>query len=307
MTERTQNIVYAPLKWALHLQAYLPWWMLYIQADIMFFIAFYIIRYRRKIVRKNLKESFPEKSDLEIYGIEYKFYRHFADYFFETIKLLHISDEEMHKRMVFKNIELVDEAFAQGRSTMMYAAHYGNWEWTTSITQWGRFKPGEVIYAQVYRPLKNKWFDKFFLNLRSRYHSVSYRKNSVYRDMLMDLRGGKPMVIGFIADQHPNKNDQGHVIEFLNHPTAMITGAEAIARKLDMRVCYFDVRKVKRGHFVCTIKLICDKPEEMPKGAITDRYAQLLEQRIKEEPCYWLWTHNRWKNKVELHSKDEEK
>ena len=88
------------------------------------------------------------------------------------------------------------------------------------------------------------------------------------------------------------------MIKFLNHPTAMISGSEVIARRLGLSVMYFDVRKLRRGHYECTVVPICDDPASLPQGEITDRYARLLERRIVAEPPYWLWTHNRWKRKV---------
>lgn len=299
MTQRTKhNIVYAPLNGLLHAIAYLPFWMLYGISDICFILVFYIFRYRRHVAQRNIDESFPEKSEKERYRILRKFYRHFTDTFVETIKLRHVSDDEMRRRMIFKNIEAVDESVAAGRSVVMYAAHYCNWEWLTTITMWSQKGPDYIQYGQIYRPLKNKWFNDFFLQLRGRFNSSSYPKNSAFRELLRAKHNGKITVTGFISDQHPNRNDEDDVIRFLNHDTAMITGSEVIAKKLDMDAMYFDVRKVARGHYVCTIHVISRCPQSTKQYEITNTYAQALERAIRENPSEWLWTHNRWKNKV---------
>ncbi len=300
MTPQQQNILYAPLGWFLHLLARMPWRVVYAQADVLYFLVYHVLRYRRKIVRRNLADSFPDKDADEIKRIERESYRQFADYFMETIKLLHVSDDDMRRRMVFHGVEHIDQALDRGRSIMMYAAHYGNWEWVTSVALWSRhFNNSNVTYGQVYQPLENEWFDRFFLNLRARFHTVCYPKRKVYLDMMRHIRRGGQMVVGFISDQHPLHTDEGHVIKFLNHPTAMISGSEVIARRLDLSVMYFDVRKMCRGHYECTVTPICDSPADLPEGEITDRYARLLEHRIKAEPAYWLWTHNRWKRPVQ--------
>ena len=137
--------------------------MLYLHADVIYFIVYFLIGYRKKEVRQNLAECFPDKSDEERKAIEKEFFRHFADYFVETIKLLHISDEAMRKRMVFKNAEIIDKAFDAGQSIVLYAAHYGNWEWVTSVTLWfDSERHRDAVQGQVYHPLENEWFDQFF-------------------------------------------------------------------------------------------------------------------------------------------------
>ena len=123
-----ENILYSPLYLCFKLHAMLPLRVLYILSDILFFPLYYIIRYRRKMVIENMKNSFPEKDDKEILRIERAFYHHFCDYIVETIKLMHISDKEMRKRTQFYGIELLDKATAEGRSCLMYLGHYGNWD-----------------------------------------------------------------------------------------------------------------------------------------------------------------------------------
>ncbi len=302
--------MYAPIGWVLHLLALMPWRVLYLHADVLYFFVYHLIGYRKKVVRRNLAECFPEKSHSELKAIEKEFYRHFTDYFVETIKMLHISDEEMRKHMVFHNAHIIDEAFDNGQSIVLYAAHYGNWEWVTSVTLWFDSKRHkDDVQGQVYQPLENEWFDNFFLKLRQRFNTVCISKNSILREMISREREGCHLGIGFIADQHPLPNDQDHVLDFLHHPTAILTGPEAIGRKLHCRAAYFDMRKLKRGHYECTLVPLSDDIATEPRGSITTRYARLLEQRIKEEPAYWLWTHKRWKRPVtfpEGYNKDNE-
>ncbi len=293
------KILYAPIGWALHLLALMPWRVLYLQADVLYFVVYHLLGYRKSVVRKNLAECFPGRDEGERKAIEKEFYHHFTDYFVETIKLLHISEKDMRCRMVFRNAEIIDQAFDAGQSIVLYAAHYGNWEWVTSVTLWfDSVRHSDAVQGQVYQPLENEWFDRFFLKLRQRFNTVCISKKQILREMILCERNGRHLGIGFIADQHPWTNDEGHVLDFLNHPTAFITGAEAIGRKLKCRAAYFDVRKLRRGHYECTLVPLSDDCSAEPKGTITTRYARLLEQRIIEEPAYWLWTHKRWKRPV---------
>ena len=292
------NLKYAPLSALLHGIAHLPFCILYRISDFLFVLLYYVIRYRKKVVKQNIDECFPEKSEKERNRIIHDFYRHLADTFVETIKLLHVSDEDMKRRIVFHNVEEMDKSIENGRSIVMYASHYCNWEWLSAITMWSRYGTDVMQFGQVYHPLENKWFDQFFLNLRSRFKSHSYPMKRVLRDLLAAKNNNKVSITGFISDQHPHFRDQDDVIMFLNHYTAFITGAEVIAKKLDMDVLYFDVKKIKRGYYDCTIRVISRTPNSTEQYEITNTYARMLEQSILESPAEWLWTHKRWKRKV---------
>ncbi len=291
----TDTLLNAPLR-AL---ALLPLGALYVISDGVALLLRHVVRYRRKVVRKNLAESFPDKSAAELRDIERRFYRNFADYIFETVKLLHITNKEMSRRMVFENIELVDRLLGEGRSIAVYFSHCGNWEWAPSITLHTAFPPDHgAVYGQVYRPLRNRWFDAMMLRIRSRFGSHSYPKKTVLRDLIKEKRTGLPAMVGFMSDQKPSHGDTIHVVSFLNHPTAVITGTETLARRLDMAAIYWDMEKVSRGHYKITNRLISDRLADEPQYSITDRYAAMLEKTIMRDPAVWLWSHKRWKHKV---------
>lgn len=276
--------------------AFLPLTVLYFFADITAFFLRYVIRYRRRVIFRNLRASFPELPDREIRHIAGDFYRNFADYIFETMKLAHISDKEMLRRMEFRNVEVVDRLFSEGKSIIAYFAHTGNWEWVPSITLHSRFADNpKFLFAQVYRPLKNKWFDGEMLSLRSRFGSVSYPKASVLRDLLTLRRDGICSITGFMSDQKPSHGDTVHVVDFLHQPTAVITGTAKVATRMKMAVVYFDMHKISRGHYMLDIRHITDDASEMSVAELTDIYIGMLQETIRRQPAIWLWSHNRWK------------
>lgn len=300
-SEVKNNILYAPLSWLMKGISYLPLRVLYCFSDVIYFLAYRVVGYRRSTVRKNLSESFPEKDEKEIRQIERDFYRHLADYFVETIKLLHISDDEMKRRMTFEGVEHVDRFLSSDKSITAYFSHTGNWEWVPSITLWSSLVIGkDAEFCQVYRPLKNKWFDRFFLSLRSRFGSRSFPKQTVLRDLLYLRRDKMPSITGFMSDQKPSHGDPTHVVMFLNHPTAMITGTETITRRLDMAAVYFDMDKISRGHYRLTIRPMADDVKSLSQFELTECYARLLETTIRRNPAIWLWSHKRWKYPVSI-------
>lgn len=294
MNRTAQNILYFPVYAILRILSLLPLPILHGVARVLYFIAYYIVGYRRKVTRDNMAKAFPEKSEAELLSLEKKFYKYFTDYIVETIKLLHISDAEMRRRMEFVNVELINQYTQQGRSVMLLLGHYGNWEWVTSIKLWCE-KADELVIGQIYSPLHNSWFDRFFLRLRSRFGTVGIPYNSTLRELVRYQRQGIATLIGFISDQSPSWNSIHHYTSFMGRDTAVITGFETIAKKLDMAVVYLDVELIKRGYYKATFRLIEDKPAQCADFDITDRYIVALEKTIHRNPHAWLWTHRRWK------------
>ena len=233
------HLLYAIMK----LHALLPLRVLYLFSDVLYGVVYYVVRYRRKLVRKNLTNSFPHLSQSEIVKIEREFYRNFCDYFFETIKLLHISDEEMKRRMKFERLDLLAEAMSNHRSCAVYLGHYGNWEWVSSI---GLHLPPQLVKAQIYQRISNRSFNEIFNKLRVRFDSLNIVRKKSMREIVRLRNEGKQVLYGFISDQRPPKYYDQYWTSFLNQDTLTLTGTERLAQQAEFAVVYLDIEKVKR-------------------------------------------------------------
>lgn len=280
--------------------AFLPLKCLYLLSDFIYFVLYYIIRYRKRVVDDNLRQCFPDMTAERRRAVSRLFYRNFADYILETIKLFHISDREIKRRMVFENTEAIDRFVAQGRSVAVYFSHCGNWEWAPSITLHSHTDGVRTAFCQVYRPLKNKAFDGLMLRLRSRFGSVSLPKSTVLRRLIALRRDGFVTVTGFMSDQKPSHGDPTLPLLFLGRPTAFITGTEELARRMKMAAVYWDMYKDSRGYYRIVTRVIADDVSETAPGDVTRAYASMLQQTIQRNPSIWLWTHKRWKIPVTL-------
>lgn len=290
------DIGFGMLKGMLKALALLPLSVLYGLSWVIYVLMRYVVRYRVKMVRKNLINSFPDADFKTLRRIEHDFYHNFADYIVETIKLLHISEKEMKQRFHFNNIEIIERHIADGKSVVCYFAHFFNWEWGSSFPLDAPALVAKGIdLNQIYRPLSNKRFDALMLQLRSRFGAKSLAKSLALRTFVRERRDGLLSVTGFMSDQKPSHGDQVHVVEFLNQPTRMITGTEQLARRLGMAVVYWDTRKTSRGHYEVDIIDMCDDASQTAEYQLTDAYARHLEATIRRQPAIWLWTHNRWK------------
>ncbi|MBO5225469.1 MAG: lysophospholipid acyltransferase family protein [Parabacteroides sp.] len=286
------KIQYALIYSWVKIHALLPMRALYVLSDILYVLVYRIIRYRVKVVRKNLTNSFPEKSEAELLKLEREFYHHFADYIVETIKLAHISLEELQRRAYLRNPELVDQLMAEGHTCfILLMGHYGNWEWFSGSTS--RFKDSRIY--QIYRPLSNKAFDQLFIHLRTQFGSYGIKKQDTVREVIQLKKDKTPCVVIFIADQTPSRNNLHYWTTFLNQDSAILTGPERLAKKLNLPVIFLDTKQVKRGYYTVDMKLLTDHPKDTPDNWITEQYARLMEKCILRNPAGWLWTHKRWK------------
>lgn len=276
----------------------LPFRILYGMADIGYALLYYIIRYRRGVVRKNLVTAFPEKSIDDIKTIERKFYHWFCDYFLEAIKLLSISDKELRRRFTIINSEEVEQCFQEGQDVAAILGHYCNWEWLSCV---GMNLPPEREIGLIYHPLRNKTFDYLFRKLRSHEQNGHViPKKDILRYVVTKKREGVRNICGYISDQGPKWTNIHLWLPFLNHEyTPVFTGGERIMRKMNNAVFYVEMSRPKRGYYTATYKLITREPNTLPADEITRRFFCLLEETIRQEPAFYLWSHNRWKRTKE--------
>lgn len=272
----------------------IPFRMHYFLSDYLLYPLIYkIIGYRLKVVRTNLRKSFPEKNDDELLQVERDFYHLFCDYFVETIKMADMTPQVMKRHMSFKGMDRVEEYARQGRSVVVYIAHSPNWEWITSLPIFLQDK--SIVFGQIYHPLANDTFDRLFLTLRAKYGSISIPMRKTLRQIVDMKKQGKKFCIGFVADQTPKWEAIHHWLDFLHQDTPVFTGTEKIARRTDSVVFFMSLRKVERGVYEAEFHEIIDDCSKLPENAITEQYFKLVEEHLHKYPAQWLWTHNRWK------------
>lgn len=272
--------------------SYIPFWMLYAISDIMYYPLYYVIRYRREIVRKNLTESFPEKSPSEIITIEKKFYRFFMDMLLESSKIASISPDEMRKRMKFVNIDKTNKLLDEGKSLAFFMGHFCNWEWMTSVGLWIK---DDVVCAQVYHKLINETFDKIIKQMCERMGNICVEMRQTARFVASMKAENKACMVALIADQSPKRRQIKHYVKFLNHMVPVLVGPEKIANHFGYMPIFVNAKRVKRGYYECEFSLLHNDPTSLPDYKLTDLYFERLEDEIRKHPECYLWTHNRFK------------
>jgi KDO2-lipid IV(A) lauroyltransferase len=288
------KILYS-LVWVLSL---LPFRVLYFFSDILYAIIYYLVGYRKKIVRKNLTHFFPDKSPHEIVKIEKKFYRHFADILVETLKSFSISEAAITKRFTVTHTEIIDELYQQKKSIILMGSHYGNWEWLMGLGK--RFE--HTAYA-TYTKINNSFLDTKIKANRERFDVNLILKQHTARRIKENFISNKLSMYGLLSDQSPQVRRAYYWTHFMGAQVPVFTGAENFAKEFEMAVVYLEITKQKRGHYNCDFQLITDNPEPFKKYEITNLYLKKVEKLIRQKPEHYLWTHDRLKHVGKEHLK----
>jgi len=272
--------------------SYLPFRLLYFISDIFYYFLYYIIRFRRKIVRKNLVLSKIAFNKKDLIIIEKKFYRHLTDVFFEMFKFYSISPDEMKKRFYIENPELFYEFEKKNKSVMFMTSHYGGFEWFLSIT----YHVPQLPFA-VYTPLSNKSLESLIKKFRLRHGSKLISRYEAGAYIKKQLKENKLFLYGMAADQSAQIRSITYWKEFLGIKVPVFTGSERIAKQHNIPVVFGKVVKISRGYYKVVVELISEFPNDYENYKITDIYLEKLEKQIREVPEYYYWTHNRFKHK----------
>ncbi|MCU0446411.1 MAG: lysophospholipid acyltransferase family protein [Microscillaceae bacterium] len=270
--------------------AYLPFWFLYRLADGLFLITYYIIGYRKKVVLKNLRQAFPEKSAFEIRQIARRFYVFFCDMLLETLKMLVMSQQAMSKRVRFNHLDLAEYFAQKNQSFFIVLGHSGSWEWASPGFELQT--PFHVLV--IYKPLANPMMDNLVLKLRTRYGQEATSMKNTVRNILR-LKD-KLTITAFIGDQRPENPRDAYWTDFLGQRTDFMQGTEKLAQKFNRPVVFAAISRPRRGHYVIDFELISENPQATAEGEITEQFVRKLEQQIRQNPELWLWSHNRWKH-----------
>ncbi|MDB2493372.1 lysophospholipid acyltransferase family protein [Flavobacteriaceae bacterium] len=283
-------ILIYPILWFISI---LPFRLLYTLSDFLYILIYNVFRYRKQTVIDNLRLVFPEKSDQEIKIITKKFFHHFCDMILESIKSMNISLESMKARYTFKNLDLIKEFEKQNKSIVLMCAHYGSWEWIFILQTYTTHRG----YG-IYKRLQNKYFDRLIKSIRARYNSYLITTKETFSVLEDAKKNGILSMNGFASDQSPKKEKAHHWNEFMGIKVPVHTGAEMMAKKLDMPVVFFAVERKKRGYYEATFQTLAEKPSDFKDYEITDKFLKLVEAQIHEAPEYYLWTHKRWKHRA---------
>jgi Kdo2-lipid IVA lauroyltransferase/acyltransferase len=295
-----QRFVYFLLYPVMWLTSILPMWWLYFSSTILYLIVYYIVGYRKKVVKDNLRLVFPEKSTAEINSIAKKFFRHLCDIIFETLKNLTIPEKELTKRFQFENLEVLDRLYEKDKSILLMCGHYGSWEWIGILD---RQNPYDGF--AVYKKLDNPYFDNLVRKSRGRFGPTIVSNTKIAPALYRNYKDGHKSMTLILSDQTPKLGAFKQRDSFMGVDVPVFTGTEELAKKLDFSTLYLKVRKVKRGYYSASFVVLAENPKEYEDFQITRFFLDEIEKQIHDAPEYYLWSHKRWKHRNKESSEDQ--
>lgn len=273
--------------------SWLPFKALYHLSDFLNLVLFQLIGYRKKIIHQNLKNSFPDKSDLEIQQIEIQFHEFFCDLIVETIKTLTISPATLLKRVSFEDNGVFERYYKQNQSVVVVMGHLGNWELGGARFSQNAFHQLYIIY----HPMSMKLFDQLVYKMRTRLGNRLYAMNEAFRGMVENK--SELTATAFIADQTPPAKNAYWTI-FLNQDTPIFAGTAKISKKFNYPIIYISIVRPQRGYYTIKTELLIENPDSLTENEISEVHTRRLEKDIIENPSIWFWVHRRWKHKKSI-------
>ena len=265
--------------------------VLYILSNFFFLVIYYLVKYRRKVVLQNISYAFPEKTEKEKKQIAKQFFKHFADLFVESIKSFSISKKEVLKRYKYKNLELINKFVEEGKSIALVGAHQANWEWSFSLPLLF-----DVTVFCAYNKLRNEFFEKVLKDVREKFGGIGIKTHEAVKGILYNYRNNIQGIYILLSDQSPLVEKTFYWTEFFGVKIPVHSGPEMLAKKFDLVFINYTTKKIKRGYYETEFELITDTPKKYKNYEITEKYIQLTEKKIKEQPEFYLWSHNRFKH-----------
>lgn len=278
----------------------MPLRILYVFSDIIFFLNYYIVGYRKKEALENLRNSFPEKSEEEIRKISKKFFSNFCDYLVEMLKAFTISETESRVRMQHLHQELFHEAKQEGKNIILLSGHIFNWEWFNALAT---IVPQQNSHP-VYRKMSSKFWEEKIKMVRNRFNNKSLEANEVIKHIFRTPNDGNSIYM-FVADQTPHFSHINYGLKFLNQKTPAFIGYDKLSVKLDLIFIFCEMKKVKRGFYQVNYKRIYPDGDKFTEYEVVKKFHKLLENTIRKNPDNWLWSHRRWKYKDAVKTYDE--
>lgn len=278
-----------PIIW---LFSILPLKVLYKISDFFYYVIYYLIGYRKEVVKNNLKIAFPKKSNQEIIEIQKKFYRHFIDIFIEMLKSFTISEKNLKKRYGFKNIEVLQSIVNNKQSVILMGSHYANWEWIFILNTYVN-----CLGVAAYNRIENKYFDKVIRKSRGRFGTALLTTGRLINFLEENKKKHITAIYGLLSDQSPMISKTRYWREFFGVKVPVHTGAEFLAKQNDFAVVMIKTKKIKRGFYETEFKVLTKNPKNYKDYEITDMFLDNVEMQIKEKPEFYMWSHRRFKHR----------
>jgi len=240
-----------------------------------FYVIFYLLDRRKKVILRNLEIAFPKLGTKEYNDLTKKVYKNYLIFLEDSIC--------NNKKVLFKNEHYLQNLLKQNEKIIFMSAHLGNFEIMPKEVS----RKFNINLAVVMREMKNKDINEFFKNIRANEKITLLYKHSA-KEVIKFLKKNIP--VGILIDQ--NYNRAKIKVKFFYENTFFNEAISKFARGTNAYVlpvfCYLEENKY-------VIEFFEPKQYFQNIQEFTQWQASLIEKMIKKYPDQYFWFHKRWK------------
>jgi tetraacyldisaccharide-1-P 4'-kinase/lauroyl/myristoyl acyltransferase len=253
-------------------------------------LASKVLRGRDRLAMRNLRATFPDRDAASLRKTLAECWRHFGRQMLIYVQTQNASLEELAERSTFVNRELLDEAIARGKGTIIISAHWGCWE-----------LGGLALMALVQnvrtvaRPLDNELLERDLQKLRGKTGAEVVDRRRAARALLRGLADNAVVVL--LPDQAVLPRE-GVLVPFLGRPAWTTPAPARMAIRAGATIVFgFCIPDGPRNRIEFTESVLASDFGEGEQGAemLTRHMNDVISRHIAAFPELWLWMHDRWK------------
>ncbi|HEX3111535.1 MAG TPA: lysophospholipid acyltransferase family protein [Thermoanaerobaculia bacterium] len=249
-----------------------------------------VLRSRDRLAMRNLREAFPAKSDRELRDTLDTSWRYFGWEMLEFVRAQSYSLEQLAERCPFVNAEILEQARARGKGTLLLSGHFGGWEIA-----------GLAIMSivndvrTVARPLDNELLERDLAASRARTGVEVVDRRRAARALLKGL--AENAVVVLLPDQAVQPRE-GVLVPFMGRKAWTTDAPAKLALRSGATIVFaFCIPDRTRHRLEFEGPIVVDELNESERNpvALTERINDVISRRIAARPELWLWMHDRWK------------
>jgi len=246
---------------------------------------------RVAITLDNIEKAFPEKDSNSHQKILKGSYANLGIVLLEIASMYFLSNEQVAKRMTFKNISLIHDILKRGKGIVIISGHLTNWEFLA-------FTAGvhaNLSFLLVAKSQKNPYIDSAITALRRRGGNTTVEMEQAARPLIQALQHNQPVALLIDQAADPQKDVR---IPLFGRDAVVFEAPAALALRFETPLVFAVPVRNPDGTYTVTLTEI--KTDDLTSSKedileLTKRHTAFLEQAIKEYPEQWTWQHNRWK------------
>jgi KDO2-lipid IV(A) lauroyltransferase len=256
-------------------------------------IAYVVARQRRRVARINLRACFPKLSDRERRRLARAHFRAFGQALLDRGLIWWASRERIERHIRWVDLHHFEDAVAAG-PVIVLAPHFVGLDA-------GGIRFSMLMHAiSMYSHQKNRVLDAALLAARSRFNKpILLSRQDGMRPAVRAMRRG--LSFYYLPDMDFGARDAAFV-PFFGVSAATITAPARLARITKARVVPCITRMTKDGYESRFYPAWTDFPDADDDAPATlaraaRRMNAFIEERVREMPEQYLWTHKRFKTR----------